>query len=107
MNNVKSEKIRESIRHIAAEFLTEHDEGTALVTVTDVVLSPKADRATILITILPAEKEKEALKFAERQLSPLRHRIGERLSIHHLPFLSFAIDIGEKNRQKIEELSGS
>ncbi|MDO8564878.1 MAG: ribosome-binding factor A [bacterium] len=107
MQDIKAEKIRESIRHIAAEFLSEVDEGTSLITVTGVLLSPKTDQATILITVLPEEKEKDALTFTKRQTGHLRKRLGERLAIHHLPFLSFVIDRGEKNRQLIDRLSQS
>ncbi|MSU56347.1 MAG: ribosome-binding factor A [Candidatus Taylorbacteria bacterium] len=105
MKSTKSEKMREAIRHAAAEFMAETADQTSLITVTNVHLAPKGDKATILITVFPDEKEKDALAFAARQGGKLRDFIGQRISLQHLPYISFALDVGEKNRQKIEELS--
>lgn len=105
MKATKSEKMREAIRHAAAEFMAEAADQTSLITVTNVHLAPKGDRATILVTVFPDEKEKDALAFAARQGGKLRDFIGQRISLQRLPYISFALDVGEKNRQKIEELS--
>lgn len=97
--------MREAIRHAAAEFLAQESNRTSLITVTNVHLAPKGDRATILVTVFPDSKEKEALEFVSRTGGALRDFIGERISLQRLPYISFALDIGEKNRQKIDELS--
>ncbi len=107
MKSTRSEKLREAIRHAAAEFLAETSNRTSLITVTGIQLSPKGDRATVLITVFPDEKEKEALAFAVRQGGALRDCIGKRISLQYIPRISFAIDVGEKNRQKIDLLSNS
>ncbi|MEK7087688.1 MAG: ribosome-binding factor A [Patescibacteria group bacterium] len=101
----KSEKIREAIRHAAAEFLSETSNRTSLITVTGVQLSPKRDQATVLITVFPESKEEEALAFAGRSGGALRDFLSKRVSLQHVPYISFALDLGEKNRQRIEELS--
>lgn len=101
----KTEKLREAIRHIAAEFMSAESNRTSLITVTNVHLTPKADRATILVTVFPEDKEKEALEFAGRQGGAVRDFIGKRISLQRLPYISFALDVGERNRQKIDELS--
>lgn len=107
MKSTRSEKLREAIRHAAAEFLAETSNRTSLITVTGIQLSPKGDRATVLITVFPDDKEKEALAFAVRQGGALRDFIGKRISLQYIPRISFAIDVGEKNRQKIDLLSNS
>ncbi|MDO8619869.1 MAG: ribosome-binding factor A [bacterium] len=99
--------MREAIRHAAAEFLAEVSNRTSLITVTNIQLSPKGDRATVLITVFPEDKEKEALEFSVRQGGALRDFIGKRISLQYIPRISFAIDVGEKNRQKIDFLSNS
>ena len=99
--------MREAIRHAAAEFLAQESNRTSLITVTGVHLSPRGDRATILVTIFPDSKEKEALEFVRRTGGALRDFLGEHVSLQRLPYISFAIDVGEKNRQKIDELSNS
>ena len=107
MKTTKAEKMREAIRHAAAEFLAEESNRTSLITVTNVHLSPRGDRATILVTVFPDQKEKEALEFVSRTGGALRDFIGGRVSLQRLPYISFALDVGEKNRQKIDELSNS
>ncbi len=107
MKTNRSEKLREAIRHAAAEFLAETSNRTSLITVTGIQLSPKGDRATVLITVFPDDKEKEALAFAVRQGGALRDFIGKRISLQYIPRISFAIDVGEKNRQRIDLLSNS
>ena len=105
MQSTKTEKLREALRHSAAEFMAEVSNRTSLITVTNIHLTPKADRATILITVFPDEKEKEALEFCSRQGGALRDYIGKHVSLQRLPYISFALDVGERNRQKIDELS--
>ena len=107
MKATKSEKLREAIRHAAAEFLAQESNRTSLITVTNVHLTPKGDRASILITVFPEDKEKEALEFALRQGGALRDFIGKRISLQYIPRISFAIDVGEKNRQTIDKLLNS
>lgn len=107
MSEVKNEKIKEAVRHAAAEFFAHESNRTSLITVTAVELSEKGDRANILFTVYPETAEKPALEFARRNVLELRALLAKRLSIHHLPFLTFAIDIGEKNRQKLDRLSDS
>ena len=104
MKATKSEKLREAIRHAAAEFLAQESNRTSLITVTGVSLTPKGDRASILITVFPEDKEEEALAFATRQGGALRDFVGKRISLQYIPRISFAIDIGEKNRQTIDKL---
>lgn len=106
MKELKSERIREALRHAAAEFLERQSNRASLVTVTGVALSKKGDRATILITVLPETREAAALAFSNRQAGALRAFLSKRVSLQQLPFVSFAIDRGEKHRQKLDELSG-
>ena len=107
MKSTKTEKLREALRHAAAEFMSQESNLTSLITVTNIHLTPRADRATILITVFPDDKEKEALDFCARQGGALRDFIGQRVSLQRLPYISFALDVGEKNRQRLDELSNS
>ena len=77
---------------------------TSLITVTSATCSPDLKRATIFITVLPTSKEATALGFAKRQLKDLREFLKKNLPIKIIPFLDVMIDVGEKNRQKIDEL---
>ena len=75
-----------------------------MITVTRVLLSPDGKRATIMISVMPQDKEKAAYGFIKRNLGELRKNISKNLKINPVPFLDVEIDEGEKNRQKIDEL---
>ena len=102
--NQRNEKVANRIKELAAQFLNRENNKTSLLTVTKASCSPDLKRATIFITVLPTEKEKTALEFVGRKLGELREFLKKNLPIKIIPFLDAAIDLGEKNRQKIDEL---
>ena len=102
--NQRNEKVANHIKELTAGFLSRVDNRTSLITVTSATCSPDLKRATVFITVFPTEKEKPALEFAKRQRGELREFLKKTLTIKIIPFLDIAIDLGEKHRQKIDEL---
>lgn len=102
--NQRNEKVANQIKELAAQFLAREDNRTSLITVISVSCSPDLKRGTIFITVLPVDKENAALMFVKRNLKGLREYLQKSMSIKTIPFLDVAIDQGEKNRQKIDEL---
>jgi len=100
----RNEKMANYIKELAAEFLERENNRTSLITVTSCTASPDLKRATIFITVLPDAQEKPALEFTKRKRPELREFLKKNLSIKTIPFIDIAIDLGEKNRQKIDEL---
>jgi len=100
----REEKVANLIKELSAVFLERESNSTSLLTVTSASVSPDLKNATILITVLPEEKENEALEFAKRKRKELREYLRENLKIKNIPFLDIALDRGEKNRQKIDQL---
>ena len=98
-------KLEEALLHAAAPFVQSLSNRTSLITLTRVILSEKGDYAIIYMTVMPTEKEKEALEFLRRQRFDLRDFIKKNIRTRMIPRVDFAIDLGEKNRQKIDELS--
>ena len=92
------------IKELGAEFLGRESNRTSLITVTDCTTSPDLKRATLYITVLPLSKEKAVLDFAKRKRGELRAYLKEKMPIKTIPFIDVNIDLGEKNRQKIDEL---
>jgi ribosome-binding factor A len=105
MSEIKTERVKEIIRQKASEFLERESNHNTLITVTRVTLSPSGDKALILFTVLPEDKEKGALDFAKRMRSNFRDFLKTETKLFKLPFIDFNIDLGEKNRQKIDSLS--
>jgi len=104
MSDFRNEKIKQNIKEISALFIEKEASPTSLITLTRVELSEDGKRATLMISVLPKEKEQAAFGFVKRNLGDLREILKKQLRINPLPFLDVKIDLGEKNRQKIDEL---
>lgn len=105
MNTNRHDKLEEAVREVAAEFLVREANRNSLITVTRVMLSEDMKRATIFITVLPEESEKPALEFANRNRTELRDFYKKRVRGGMPPDIKFEIDLGEKNRLRLDELS--
>jgi len=104
MSEYREEKIANHIKELAAIFIEREAGSTSLITVTRVLLSPDKKKATIMVSVLPREKESAAYGFIRRNLGELRKYVSKGLRVNPVPFLSVEIDEGEKNRQRIDEL---
>jgi len=100
----RNEKIANCLKELTAEFLGRENNKTSLITVTSATCSPDLKRATIFITVFPTDKEKPALEFTKRKRKELREFFKKTMTIKNIPFIDIAIDLGEKHRQKIDEL---
>lgn len=105
MPSFREQKVEELVRHLAAEFLSRESNRTSLITVTHVRLNDAYTKAVVLITVLPEDKEEEALEFARRKRSELRDYIKEHARMRTIPQVDVAIDRGEKNRALLDSLA--
>ncbi len=102
--NIREQKIREHVMHLAAEFLRNEASLASLITVTNSTFNEHSNIATIFFTVFPEDKERTALEFASRKAREFREYVKEHTRIRSLPFFQFEIDKGEKNRQLIDDL---
>ncbi|MEY2664621.1 MAG: hypothetical protein RIT04_429 [Candidatus Parcubacteria bacterium] len=117
---IRDGRTRDVIRDLAATFIQNESNYTSMITVTDVTLSDQGKQATIFFTVLPVgaittggkndphsreNKEAAAVDFMKRKRAEFRQYVVEKSRLSRIPFFDFAIDIGEKNRQKIDEIS--
>jgi ribosome-binding factor A len=98
--------VSEALAHIAAEYFARESNGTSLITVTHADVSPDLRKAMIYLTVLPQEQEEHALSFAKRNRTDFRIFLKDHSRMQYLPLVDFEIDYGEKNRQRIDELTG-
>ena len=103
--NSRNERIGEALRQTSAEYLAREAGRLSLITVTAVRLSEDARRALIFITVLPESSEQSALAFAQRGRSELAKPFKKHVRGVSLPHIDFRIDLGEKSRQRLDELS--
>ncbi len=101
----RDQKLKDLVHAVAAEFMQRNSNYTSMITITDVSVSDKGNRATIFFTVLPEDKEKGALDFAKRMRADFREFFAGKARMRALPFFDFEIDRGEKNRQHIDEIS--
>ncbi len=100
----RGDKIANQIKELSAMYIERITGLTSLITVTRVVITLDKRTATIMISVLPREKENAAYGFIRRNLGDIRKHVSKGLKINPIPFLKVEIDEGEKNRQKIDEL---
>lgn len=104
MNN-RHEKIQEALRIAAAEFLVREATHQSLVTVTRTLVSDDGKRGTIYITVFPESFEEAAVAFANRHRGEFADFFKKKVRGAFPPHVEFVIDLGEKNRQRLDELS--
>lgn len=101
----RQDKMRQYLREIAAEFYNREAGPHSLITVTDVTISPDLKYSTIYITTLPASEETRALLFAKRKRTELREYVASKTRLRALPLFEVKLDMGERMRQRIDDIS--
>ena len=104
-DSYRTKKVSEVIAHAAAEFIQRESNNMSMITVTSVKLSSDFQKGFISVTVFPEDQEPQALSFLKRNLSEFRDFIKSDTRLQHIPWFDFVIDQGEKNRQRIDEIS--
>ena len=105
MREIKREKIGKIVHHLAAEFVRDEASDASLLTITRVELSPTGKEAKIFFTTFPEGKEDTALKFLIRKIPEFKKFVRDESRIGIVPNIDFKVDYGERNRQRLDELS--
>jgi ribosome-binding factor A len=100
-------QIAEEIAHLAGQFYSHEASRESLITVTHADVSADLANAMVFISVFPTTAEKKALAFAKRERSALREYIKSKVVFNPIPTLDVEIDYGEKNRQRIDDLTRS
>ena len=105
MKRVRHDKIEEMIHRLAAQYVRLESSPTSLVTITRVILNPSGKDAKIFFTTIPEDKEETAQKFLDRKTGDFKVYVRDNSKLGMIPHLSFHIDRGERNRQRLDELT--
>ena len=97
--------MQEIVRMAAAEFLVREANTQSLITVTRVDMGPDSKSANIFITVFPEKAEAAAVAFANRHRGDFGEFFKKQRRGAYPPRVEFFIDLGEKNRQRMDELS--
>ena len=104
--STKNERFAQVIKEISAQFLTQESNKTSLITITRASVSPDRRKATIFVSVMPKDKEKAALDFLKRQRKGLQEYLRKQMTRSNVPLVDVELDLGEANRQRIDELLG-
>ena len=103
---LRQDKVSSLIKNMAADFLRGESGKISLITVIKAEVSKDLKKSTIYVTIFPEDKEVAALDFLKRRRADFRDYFKKsKVNMKTIPFFDFEIDAGEKNRQRIDELS--
>ena len=105
INSNRKFKVQEVLREIVSNFINTETNKTSLITVTRVDVSPNLSTCDIYVTVFPESAEESALNFLKRKRIDTKQEIKNKMHMRKIPFVDFKIDVGEKNRQKVEEIS--
>lgn len=105
MASIRQVQMAETLAHQAADFFARESNRESLITVTHAEISPDLKNVTVFFTVLPEKFEEAALKFAKRSRSDFRDYLKDHARMKFLPTIDFEIDLGEKNRQLIDDLT--
>lgn len=99
------ERVAEIVAHEAARFIAAEAGKESLITVTRAMPAARGERMTVFVSVFPEEKTRAALAFLERQRSAFSDHMKAYARLRPLPRIDFLPDSGEKNRQRLDELS--
>ena len=102
----RQSKVAEEIAHQAGEFLARTIRaGGALVTVTRADIAPDLKNVIVFVSVLPKSHEVESLKSLKRLRTDFHDYLKAKTVLRDVPTVDFAIDFGELNRQRIDDLT--
>ncbi|SOC35615.1 30S ribosome-binding factor RbfA [Ureibacillus acetophenoni] len=105
--SLRSNRIGEQIQKELGEIITRKikDPRVGFVTVTDVRVTGDLQQATVYITALGNEKERqESLAALVKATGFIRSEIGQRIRLRRTPEITFEFDASVEYGNKIEEL---
>ena len=103
----RSSRVAEQIRRDLAELIRHEvkDPRLALVTLTDVEVTPDYAHAKVFYTALADAEQMLAIAAGLARASGfLRRELGRRIKIHHLPELHFVHDTSIENGARLSQL---
>jgi ribosome-binding factor A len=99
----RQNRVREEIMHKAGEFLAREASNRSLITVTRTDISSDLKNTTIFVSVLPKEREEEALAFLKRSRTDFHDFLKSKTVLRNVPTVDFRIDVGEINRQQVDD----
>lgn len=104
-NSKHHQRLSSEIAEKVSQFINEQSNRQSLITITNVKVSNDDSVAVCYVSIIPDEQSSIGLAFLKRKTFELKQYLQKNTRWRRIPNIRFEIDDGEKNRQKIEEIS--
>jgi ribosome-binding factor A len=101
----RQDRVRSLLGEIVAAFIREEANADPLITVTRLDIAPNYRNVTVLFTTIPDSGQDDALIFLKRKGGDLRGYVMKHSNMKIVPYFTFEIDYGERNRQHIDEVA--
>lgn len=102
----RHDRVRSLMSELVAGFIREEANADPLITVTRLDIAPNYRNVTVFFTTIPETGENDALIFLKRKGGDLRGYVMKHSNLKIVPYFTFEIDYGERNRQRIDEIAG-
>lgn len=89
----------------AANYIAREAGRGTLITPLRADISPDRKNATIYVSVFPDAENEHALAFLKRHKDLFRNSLKKTARLAILPYITFELDYGEKNRQHLDEIS--
>ena len=107
MDQRRTARVGEAIREELSQIISFEmsDPRVKGVTIADVRVSPDGREAHVAVSLFgAAEEQKEAMAGLQHAKGHLRHQVGARMNLRHVPELFFETDSGTAASSRVEEL---
>lgn len=102
----RHDRVRSLMSELVASFIREEANADPLITITRLDIAPNYRNVTVFFTTIPESGENNALIFLKRKGGELRGYVMKHSNLKVVPYFTFEIDYGERNRQRIDEITG-
>lgn len=103
--SIKDEREEHILTQLAAAYIAREAGRSTLITPTRTELGKNRKTATIFVSVFPTEQTDHALLFLKRHKDLFRDSLKKTSRLAVLPYVTFELDFGERNRQRLDELS--
>jgi Ribosome-binding factor A len=105
MGSMRENKAESLIVELAAKYIAREAGRSTLITPLRADISPDRKNATIYVSVFPDADSDHALAFLKRHKDLFRNSLKRTTRLAILPYITFELDYGEKNRQHLEEIT--
>lgn len=107
MSSPRSERVAGLLRRELADILHgefEYEIPRGLISVTDVEVARDIAHAKVFVAVLEIDQAPEIIAFLNEHAGQVRHELGKRVRLRHVPELKFLHDTSSETGDRIEQL---